>query len=73
MSLKNKSEGAPSESMLIIETNLTIYSASNWMIDSESSVHLGTSLQGLKDSRRLREGEMIISIRNGAKITAVII
>ncbi|MDM1786904.1 hypothetical protein, partial [Acinetobacter bereziniae] len=46
-----------SEGMLVIETNLTVSSASSWVLDSGSSAHLCTSLQGLEDSRRLRDPE----------------
>ena len=42
VSLKNKKEGAPSKGMLIIKSNLIIFSTSSWMIDSGSSAHLGT-------------------------------
>ena len=57
--------------MLVIETNLTIFSASNWMIDSGSCAHLSPSLQDLEDSRRLREGEMTLHIENRAKVATV--
>ena len=42
-SLKNKKDNAPLEDMLdllVIETNLIIFSAFNWIIDSSSSAHL---------------------------------
>ena len=63
MSLKNKKGGAPSESisdLLVIETNFMVSSTSSWMIDSGSSAHLCTSMQGLEDSRRLGDGEMTL-------------
>ena len=41
------------------------------MIDSGSSAHLCTTLQGLEDNRRLRKGEMILRVENGAKIAVV--
>ena len=41
--LKNKKEG-PSGGMLVIESNLTISSASSWVLDSSSSAHLCTSM-----------------------------
>ena len=41
--LKNKKDG-PSRGMLIIESNLTISSASSWVLDSGSSAHLCTSM-----------------------------
>lgn len=68
--LKNKKEG-PSGGMLVIESNLTVSSASSWVLDSGSSAHLCTSMQGLEESRRLRDGEMILRVGNGARVAAV--
>ena len=57
--------------MLIIKSNLTISSASSWVLDSGSSTHLCTSMQDLEESRRLRDGEMILRIENGARVATV--
>ena len=57
--------------MLILESNLTISSASSWVLDSGSSAHLCTSMQDLEESKRLRNGEIILRIENGARVTAV--
>ena len=57
--------------MLILESNLTVSSTSSWVLDSGSSAHLCTSIQGLEESRRLRDGEMILRIRNGARVAIV--
>ena len=70
--LKNKKKG-PSRGMLVIKSNLTVSSASSWVLDSGSSAHLCTSMQGLKDSRRLRDGDMILCIKNGARVAAVVV
>ena len=43
------------------------------MLDSGSSAHLCTSMQDLKDSKRLRDGEMILRIKNGARVAAVVV
>ena len=69
--LKNKKEAGPSEGMLVIESNLTILFASSWVLDYGSSAHLCTSMQDLEDSKRLRDGEMILCIKNGARVAAV--
>lgn len=48
-SLKNKHD-TPSKgiwNMLMIEKNLTVSSTSSWVIDSSSSAHFYTSVQGL--------------------------
>ena len=57
--------------MLIIESNLMISSTSSWVLDDGSSAHLCTSMQDLKDRRRLRDGEMILCIKNGARVAIV--
>ena len=57
--------------MLVIESNLIVSSASSWILDSDSSAHLCTFMQDLEDSRRLRDGEMILRIENGARIAVV--
>ena len=43
-SLKIKKGDKPSERRLIIESNLTIYSTSSWILDSNSSAHICTSM-----------------------------
>ena len=57
------------EDMLIIESNLTISSTSSWVLDSGSSAHIYTSMQGLIENKRLKEGDMILQINNEAKVT----
>ena len=57
--------------MLVIESNLMIFSTSSWVLDSGSSAHLCTSMQSLEESRRLRDGEMILRVGNGARVAAV--
>ena len=59
--------------MLILESNLTISSASSWVLDSGSCAHLCTSMQDLEESRRLRDGKMILRIGNRARVAAVIV
>ena len=59
--------------MLIIESNLMIFSASSWVLDSGSSAHLCTSMQGLEESRKLRDEDMILCIGNGTRVAAVAI
>ncbi len=71
-SLKNKKDTL-SEGMLdllVIETNLTVSSTSSWVIDSGSSAHLCTTMQGLKESRRLAEGAVTLRIGNRARVVA---
>ena len=59
--------------MLVIKFNLMVSSTSSWILDSGSSAHIYTSMQGLIESRRLREGDMILWVGNGAKIAAEVV
>ena len=43
-SLKMKRDEQPSEGMLIIESNLIVSSTSSWVLDSNSSAHICTSM-----------------------------
>ena len=72
-SLKIKKGDKLSEGMFVIESNLTISSTSSWVLDSDSNAHIYTSMQGLTESRRLREGDMILRVGNGAKVAAEVI
>ena len=56
--------------MLVIESNLTISSTFSWILDSDSSTHICSSMQGLIKSRRLRKDDLILRIDNGAKVAA---
>ena len=56
--------------MLEIESNLTVSSTSSWVLDSGSSAHIYTSMQGLIKNRRLRECDIILRIDNRVKIAA---
>ena len=67
-SLKTKRSDKPSESILVIESNLMISSTSSWMLDSGLNAHICTSVQDLIESRRLRKGDMILQVGNGAKV-----
>ena len=57
--------------ILIIETNLMVFSSSSWILDFGSNAHLCTSMQDLEEVRGLREGEITLQISNRARIAAV--
>ena len=69
-SLKTKKSDKPFEGMLVIESNLTVSSTFSWRLDSDSNARICTSIQGLIESKRLRESDMILRVGNGAKVTA---
>ena len=74
MTVKSKKKNGSSKGiseLLIIKTNLTIFSSSTWVLDSDSSAYLCTSMQHLKEVRGLREGEITLQVGNGARIATV--
>ena len=63
--IKSRKKDGPCEGtsdMVVIKTNLTIFSSSSWVLDSGSSAHLCTSVQGLEKVRGQREGEITLRI-----------
>ena len=74
--IKSRKKDGPSEGtfeLLIIEINLTIFSSSSGVLDSSLSAHLCTSMQGLEEVRRLREGEITFRVSNKIRVAAVAI
>ena len=72
-SLKTKKGDKPSEGMLVIESNLMSFFTFSWVLDSGSSAHIYTSMQGLIENRRLRKGDMILQISNKVKVAAEVV
>ncbi|XP_073108763.1 uncharacterized protein [Elaeis guineensis] len=73
-SRKKQKVNAPSKGMsnlLVIESNLIVFSTSNWVLDSGSNAHICTSMQSLVESRQLRKEEMVLCIDNDARVVAV--
>ena len=61
--MKNRKKDGSSEGMsdlLIIESNLMVSSSSSWVLDSDSSTYLCTSMQDLEEVRGLKECEITI-------------
>ena len=69
-SLKVKPKENPSEGMLIIETNISIIHSTSWILDSAATTHICMSMQDLKRSRRLKQGEVSLRVGNRAMIVA---
>ncbi|CAN6573251.1 unnamed protein product [Malus baccata var. baccata] len=53
----------------VIESAFTM-SSNSWIFDLGASQHICNSLQGLTGSKTLRNGEMIVRVGNGTKISA---
>ena len=69
-SLKVKPKENPSEGMLIIETNISIIHSTSWILDFAATTHICMSMQDLKGSRRLKQGEVSLRVGNGAMVAA---
>ncbi|CAN6552325.1 unnamed protein product [Malus baccata var. baccata] len=57
------------EIISVIESAFTV-SSNSWIFDSGASQHICNTLQGLAGSRSLRNGEMVVRVGNGTKISA---
>lgn len=66
---KDKSSEGTNQ-MLIVEANM-IGSTSSWVLDSACTLHLCNSLQDLKGSRRLKDGEVTLRVGNGASVAVL--
>ena len=42
-----------------------------WVLDTGCGSHICTNMQGLRNSRRLRKGELDLRVRNGARVVAL--
>lgn len=72
----NTLKNQPSEGMdhaLILKTNMSVSSASTWVLDSGASSHICNSMQDLVGSRRLSKGEVTLRVGNGANVAALAI
>ena len=53
---------------MITPCSFSIYDTTNWVLDTESSIHICNSLQGLRISRRFKEGERFLNVRDGSRV-----
>ncbi|VFQ91643.1 unnamed protein product, partial [Cuscuta campestris] len=67
-----KKEGTTfSSEVYVIEVNMSI--SSSWVLDTGCGSHICTTMQGLKQSRRLARGEIELRVGNGAPVAALAI
>ncbi|KAM1100035.1 hypothetical protein ACFX2B_006478 [Malus domestica] len=57
------------ETISVIESSFTV-SSSSWIFDSGASQHICNTMQGLVGSKPLSNGEMVMRVGNGTKISA---
>ena len=62
---------ASTSGTFMIQILSTTVNKSLWVLDTGSTSHICNDLQGLQDSRRLANGEVIIRVGNGARVAAL--
>jgi hypothetical protein len=69
---KKKKESETSASGInAIEINIVVSSGDSWVFDTGLMIHTFKSLQGLSLTRRFANGELDVSVSNGAKVAAI--
>ncbi|XP_028051930.1 uncharacterized protein LOC114256474 isoform X3 [Camellia sinensis] len=69
--LKKDKPSEGTSNLLVIETNLLIGPPNAWCVDSSATSHICSMLQGFKETRRLKEGKMLIKLGISATVAAV--
>ena len=54
---------------MITPYSFSIYDTTNWVLDTESLIHICNSLHGLRISRRFKEGERFLNIDDGSQVS----
>ncbi|VFQ90036.1 unnamed protein product, partial [Cuscuta campestris] len=71
LATKKKECTTISSEVYVIEVNMSI--SSSWVLDTGCGSHICTTMQGLKQSRRLARGEIELRVGNGAPVAALAI
>ncbi|VFQ84389.1 unnamed protein product [Cuscuta campestris] len=71
LATKKKEGTTISSEVYVIEVNMSI--SSSWVLDTKCGSHICTTMQGLKQSRRLARGEIELRVGNGAPVAALAI
>ena len=53
---------------MITPCSFFIYNTTNWVLDTESPIHICNSLQELRISRRFKEGERFLNVKHGSRV-----
>ncbi|WRX09820.1 GAG-pre-integrase domain - like 2 [Theobroma cacao] len=57
----------------MIEVNLSTIDPSSWVLNTRCGSHLCNDMKVLEMSRRLTKGEVVLRVRNGAKVAASVV
>ena len=73
-SLKKEHGDASSSGIHVIEINTnTVNDNQTWVLDTGCGSHLVSSMQGLRNSRKVNKGDMNLRVANGARVAALAI
>ncbi|KAD3336791.1 hypothetical protein E3N88_32310 [Mikania micrantha] len=64
--MKKNPVGAGTSGIFVIE--LYAFSSNSWVFDTGCGTHICNDLQGLKKARKLREGQLVLHVGNGARV-----
>ena len=53
---------------MITPCSFSICDTTNWVLDTESPIHICNSLQRLRISRRFKEGERFLNMEDGSRV-----
>ena len=53
---------------MITPCSFSICDTTNWVLDTGSPIHICNSLQGLRISRRFKEGERFLNVGDGSRV-----
>ena len=70
LAAKKNTSNVPLSNLHVLEANVVKDLFSSWIIDSEATNHVCSSLQLLSSWRELKEGELTLTVGNGESISA---
>ena len=65
---KKAGEGTSGISIFMIEMGIFTFSSTTWVFDTGCGTHICNSLQGFRRSKKLKAGDMVLHMGNGAKV-----
>ena len=67
---KKKQQGiAEQGTYMITPCSFSICDTTNWVLDTESPIHIYNSLQGLQISQRFKDGKRFLNVGDGSRVS----
>ena len=67
--IPGRTEEGKWDSLIVIEVNLSI--STSWVLDTGCGSHICSNVEGLRNRRTLKEGEVDLRVGNEARVTAL--